>query len=54
MQSIKTIYDCVPACEAREFTDKDYNPSCSTPLYDAMVQTLIRPTKTSSTKRHRS
>ena len=39
---IKTIYDCVPVCEAREFTDKDYNPSCSTPLYDAMGQALTK------------
>ena len=39
---IKTIYDCVPACEARELTEKDYNPSCSTPLYDAMGQALTK------------
>lgn len=37
---IKTIYDCVPAAEVKELTDNDYNPSCCTPLYDAMGYAL--------------
>ena len=42
---IKTIYDCVPAAEVKELTDNDYNPSCCTPLYDAMGYALneLRP-----------
>ena len=42
---IKTIYDCVPATEVKELTDNDYNPSCCTPLYDAMGYALneLRP-----------
>ena len=42
---IKTIYDCVPAAEVKELTDNDYNPSCCTPLYDAMGHALngLRP-----------
>lgn len=42
---IKTIYDCVPAAKVKELTDNDYNPSCCTPLYDAMGYALngLRP-----------
>lgn len=42
---IKTIYDCLPAAEVKELTDNDYNPSCCTPLYDAMGYALnaLRP-----------
>jgi uncharacterized protein YegL len=40
--AVKTICDCVPASEVKELTDSDYNPSCCTPLYDAMGQALTR------------
>ena len=32
----KTIWDRIPATEAKTITENDYNPSCSTALYDAM------------------
>ncbi|MDE7386025.1 MAG: VWA domain-containing protein [Muribaculaceae bacterium] len=34
--AVKTVYDKVEVSKVREITDKDYCPSCSTPLYDAM------------------
>lgn len=37
---IKGIYDCVPAAEVKELTDKEYVPECCTPLYDAMGLSL--------------
>ena len=40
--AVKTICDCVPASEVKELTESDYNPSCCTPLYDAMGQALTR------------
>ena len=32
----KTIWDRIPATKAKTITENDYNPSCSTALYDAM------------------
>lgn len=34
--NVKTVCDCVRADEVSELTEKRYNPSCSTALYDAM------------------
>lgn len=34
--AVKTIYDKVEAERVEELTDKQYVPSCCTPLYDAM------------------
>ena len=34
--NVKTVCDCVRADEVSELTEKTYNPSCSTALYDAM------------------
>lgn len=41
----KTIWDRIPATEAKTITENDYNPSCSTALYDAMGFSLneLRP-----------
>lgn len=41
----KTIWNCIPAIEAKEITDNDYNPNCCTALYDAMGFSLneLRP-----------
>lgn len=33
---VKTVYECVPAEEVKEFTADNYNPDCCTALYDAM------------------
>jgi len=33
---IKTIYDTMEADKVEDITDKQYQPSCCTPLYDAM------------------
>ena len=42
---MKTICDCVPACEVKEITENDYKPNCNTALYDAMGMSLnaLRP-----------
>lgn len=37
---VKTVYDCVPAVEVREFSLKNYHPNCCTALYDAMGMSL--------------
>jgi Mg-chelatase subunit ChlD len=37
---VKTIYDKVEAERVEELTDKQYCPSCCTPLYDAMGNSL--------------
>ena len=39
---LKTIYDNVPVDKAKKLTDKDYNPCCMTPLYDAVGATITR------------
>ncbi len=39
---LKTIYDNVPVDEVKTLTDKDYNPCCMTPLYDAIGTTISR------------
>ena len=41
----KTIWDRIPATKAKTITENDYNPSCSTALYDAMGFSLneLRP-----------
>jgi hypothetical protein len=39
---LKTIYDNVPVAEVKPLTDKDYNPCCMTPLYDAVGTTITR------------
>lgn len=38
--AIKTIYDNVAVDRVEELTDKQYVPSCCTPLYDAMGSSL--------------
>ena len=38
----KLIYDNVPVAEAKKLSDKDYNPCCMTPLYDAIGTTITR------------
>lgn len=38
--NVKTIYDCIPAVEVKEFTDMTYRPDCCTALYDAMGMSL--------------
>lgn len=40
--SIETIYDNVKIDEVEELTDKQYCPTCSTPLYDAMGFALAK------------
>ena len=42
---VKTVYDCVPAVEVREFSSKTYHPNRCTALYDAMGMSLnaLRP-----------
>ncbi len=37
---VKTIYDKMEAEKVEELTDKQYQPSCCTPLYDAMGNAL--------------
>jgi hypothetical protein len=37
---VKTIYDRVEANRVEELTDKQYAPTCGTPLYDAMGNAL--------------
>jgi hypothetical protein len=37
---IHTIYDAVPADHVEQLSSKEYVPSCSTPLYDAMGDAL--------------
>ena len=39
---LKSIYDNVPVEEVKTLTDKDYNPCCMTPLYDAIGTTISR------------
>ena len=39
---LRTIYDNVPVAEVKTLTDKDYNPCCMTPLYDAIGTTISR------------
>ena len=41
----KTLWNCIPANEAKEITENDYHPNCSTALYDAMGFSLnaLRP-----------
>ena len=34
--SVEYVYDCVPVAEVKTLTSRDYEPCCSTPLYDAM------------------
>jgi Mg-chelatase subunit ChlD len=38
--AVKTIYDNIPAANIEELTDKQYEPNCCTPLYDAMGNSL--------------
>lgn len=38
--AVKTIYDKVEADKVEELTDKQYEPACCTPLYDAMGNSL--------------
>lgn len=37
---VKTIYNLVEVDKAEELTDRQYRPSCGTPLYDAMGQAI--------------
>jgi hypothetical protein len=37
---IKTLYDRIEIAEAKELSESDYTPDGSTPLYDAMGQSL--------------
>ena len=42
------VYDCVPVDEVKNLTPRDYQPCCSTPLYDAMgmgINDLLKKTK---------
>lgn len=43
--SHKTLWNCIPANEAKEINENDYHPNCSTALYDAMGFSLnaLRP-----------
>lgn len=43
--SHKTLWNCIPANEAKEISTDDYNPNCNTALYDAMGFSLneLRP-----------
>lgn len=43
--SVKTIYDNVEAEKVEELTGKQYQPSCCTPLYDAMGNALTKLSK---------
>lgn len=43
--SVKTIYDNVEAEKVEELTHKQYQPSCCTPLYDAMGNALTKLSK---------
>ena len=38
--SVKTVYDNVEAEKVEELTDRQYQPACATPLYDAMGNAL--------------
>lgn len=40
--SVKTIYDCLEVEKVEELTNKEYVPACSTPLYDAMGDSLTK------------
>jgi Mg-chelatase subunit ChlD len=40
--SVKTLYDQEPIAEVKEITDEQYRPSCCTPLYDAMGNSLTK------------
>lgn len=40
--SVKTIYDKEDIAKAEEITDRQYQPSCGTPLYDAMGESLTK------------
>ncbi len=39
---LKTIYDNVPVADVKTLTDRDYQPCCMTPLYDAVGTTITR------------
>jgi len=39
---MKTIYDNVPVADVKTLTDRDYQPCCMTPLYDAVGTTITR------------
>lgn len=39
-EAVKTICRCIPAAEVVDIAPSQYMPSCSTPLYDAMGQSL--------------
>lgn len=46
--SMDYVYDCVPVDEVKNLTSRDYQPCCSTPLYDAMgkgINDLLKKTK---------
>lgn len=40
--SVKTIYDCLEVEKVEELTNNEYVPACSTPLYDAMGDSLTK------------
>lgn len=40
--SVRTIYDREDIVKAEEITDRQYQPSCGTPLYDAMGESLTK------------
>ena len=44
-ESVKTIYENVEAEKVEELTSKQYQPSCCTPLYDAMGNALTKLSK---------
>jgi hypothetical protein len=46
--SMDYVYNCVPVDEVKNLTSRDYEPCCSTPLYDAMgkgINDLLKRTK---------
>lgn len=46
--SMEYVYDCVPVEQVKTLTGRDYQPCCSTPLYDAMgkgINDLYKKTK---------
>jgi Mg-chelatase subunit ChlD len=41
-EHVNTVLDLAPASAIRLLTDKDYQPNCGTPLYDAMGNSLSK------------
>jgi hypothetical protein len=39
-ERIEKVHECIPVKEAKELTDKSYQPNANTPLYDAVAKTI--------------